>query len=253
MAVNEFADMSAEEFAAKMTGLNPNLGQEYALSQLQAPVLGLKASPIDWVEKGVVNPVKNQASCGSCWAFATTAPLESRVAINGGKLYDLSEQQLVDCSGSTGNSGCNGGLMSNGYEYIKKAGGMCLTSEYPYTAKDGSCKSCSAVVSVSGYQTVATNDDAHIEALQSGPVGVALAASSSAFQFYSSGILTSCTDRSINHGVTLVAYGVEGGVEYYTIRNSWGASWGDKGYIKIAARNKNCGLTTSTFDVFPTL
>jgi len=254
LAVNQFADMSASEFAATMTGLNTNLAMPYAMEQLNAPVVGLTAEPIDWVAKGKVNAVKNQASCGSCWAFASTAPLESRYSIEKGSLYDLSEQQLVDCSGSTGNNGCNGGLMSNAYEYLKKAGGSCLSVDYPYTAKDESCKTtCAAKVEVTGYKTVATNDDAHIEALQSGPVAVALAASSSAFQFYSSGILTACTDRSINHGVTMVAYGVEGNTEYYTIRNSWGASWGDAGYIKIAARNKLCGLTTSTFDAYPLL
>lgn len=251
MAVNQFADLSAEEFAAQFTGLNTNLGQEYAMSQLQAPVHGLRASEVDWVAKGVVNGIKNQASCGSCWAFAAISPLESRAAIDGQKLVDLSEQQLVDCSGSTGNNGCNGGLMSNAYEYLKKAGGSCLTSDYPYTAKDGSCKSCTPAVKVTGYKSIAKGDAAHIEALQSGPISVAIAASSSAFQFYSSGVLTSCSDRSINHGVTLTGYKVIDGKEAYVLRNSWGASWGNQGYMYIATGGDLCGLTTSSFDAYP--
>ena len=255
MAVNQFADYTTEEFEAMM-GLNNVVEAPFAHSLLTAPVKNIKiAESIDWRAKNVVNPVKNQASCGSCWAFSAVSGIESSIAIKTGQLHDLSEQQLVDCSGSYGNHGCNGGLMSSAYEYVKAAGGVCATSDYAYTARDESCKdsSCKKIATVTGYKFIANGDQAHLEALQDQPIPVAIAASSSAFQFYNSGILTQCSDRSVNHAVNLVGYGVEGGVQYYILRNSWGTSWGDAGYMKIATGNNLCGLTTSRFDCFPTV
>lgn len=250
MGLNQFADLTAVEFG-QMMGLRTELAQPYALSQLQAPTKGLRA-PKEFAETSFVekmNPVKNQASCGSCWAFSTMATVEFEVAQATGKLLDLSEQQLVDCAGSFGNNGCNGGLMSNAIEYLVDNKGACLTSDYAYTAKDGSCKSCPVAATVSGYKTVTATEDAHYELAQQRVVAVALAASSSAFQFYKSGVVTNCTDRSVNHGVALVGTGVLNGTNYFLIRNSWGTSWGDNGYIRLGQGNQ-CSFTTSRFDVF---
>lgn len=188
---------------------------------------------------------------GSCWAFAAVSPLESRAAIAGSPLVALSEQHLVDCSGSTGNNGCNGGLMTNAYDFYIRNKGACAEVDYPYTGRDGTCRECDPVVKVKGYKTIANGDIAHIEALQTGPISVAIAASSSAFQFYSSGVLTACSDRSINHGVVLTGYKDIDGTPAYVLRNSWGASWGNQGYMYIATGKDLCGLTTSFFDVFP--
>lgn len=144
--------------------------------------------------------------------------------------------------------------MADGIEYLAKNGGACTTQDYPYTARDGSCKkTCTPVVKPTGYKHLATTDAAHIEALQSGPISVAVAASSSAFQFYSSGVLTRCTDQNLNHGVTLVGFVTVEGTQAYILRNSWGTSWGSKGYMYIKAGEKLCGLTTTDDDGYPTL
>lgn len=139
--------------------------------------------------------------------------------------------------------------MSNAIDYLVSAGGACKTSEYAYTAKDGSCKKCTPSVKVSGYESVPTGVDGHKKVLQNHVVSVALAASSSAFQFYKSGVVENCTDRSINHGVALVGLDELNGKEFFLIRNSWGTSWGDNGYIRLSTTGSQCGLTTSSFDV----
>ena len=250
MAVNKFADMTPEEFG-KLMGLRTNIAQPTALAALQMPVTGVEVSPIDWRTKNVVNPVKDQGQCGSCWAFSTMSILESRSAIATGKLYDLAEQQLVDCAGSAGNYGCNGGLMTSGYEYLIKNKGACLTKDYPYTATDGKCKHCTPEVTLKSYKTIAPTQQAHQEALQTGPVAIALAASSAAFQFYTSGVLTDCTDTEIDHAVSLVGWAASGNTKYWIVRNSWGPSWGSSGYINIAFANNPCAITTCTFDAIP--
>jgi hypothetical protein len=258
MGVNQFADYTKDEFNQLM-GLRTVGAPEFALSQtvqtsnFTAPAVWDNVNV--WEEnKGL--PVKDQGQCGSCWAFASTAPLEDAVFQLTGDHHDFSEQQLVDCAGAYGNNGCNGGLMSNAYEYYRKAAGPCEQKSYPYTARDGACKTCSAVsgFKVTGYKSVARGDDAHVEQIleKKTIVGVALAASSSAFQFYKSGVVHGCTDRGVNHGVTLVGVGNVAGDNFYLIRNSWGQSWGDNGHIRLGAGGE-CALTTSSFDVYPVI
>lgn len=254
MGVNQFTDYTKAEFESMM-GLRTQQQAPFAAKQLEAKTTGLfnVNGEIDWRSK--MTPVKNQASCGSCWAFSAMASLEFEVAKATGKIVDLSEQQLVDCSGSYGNNGCNGGLMSNAFEYLAANGGACLQTDYPggYTAKDGKCQQCPPTIKVTGYKSVPTTPEGHLEILQERVISVALAASSQAFQFYKSGVVDNCTDRSINHGVALVGYGTESGTDYWLLRNSWGASWGDAGFIKLAYKGTQCGLTTSRFDVFATI
>lgn len=264
MGVNAFTDMTQSEFSQFM-GLKV---VETAPAVTQAPCGGNVVDERDFIDwntvKGgsIMNPIKNQGSCGSCWAFAAMAPLETMVADETGKLYDLSEQELVDCAGGKwGNNGCNGGLMSLAYDYLESRPDICTTKGYPYVARDNRCvaDSCgeTAPVKVKGYTSVPAGDAAHIKQLQKGPIGVALAASSSAFQFYKDGVVDTCTDRSINHGVTMVSYGETVNkdgktVQYYGIRNSWGSSWGNQGMILLLANGSpQCGLTTSSFDAVP--
>lgn len=266
MAINKFADMSQQEFSQFM-GLKVVETAPAANTTVATPCPGMKAQgfeKIDWNKAEKVGPVKDQGQCGSCWAFSALGALEPIMRIQDPKTFDLSldlsEQFLVDCSGSFGNNGCSGGLMGSAYKYIQSKGGVPTTKDYPYTAKDESCKADKVkLVEGSlpkGYTTVQTNDEGHMEALKKGPVAVALAASSSAFQFYKEGVVSSCTDRSINHGVTLVATGeaadAKGDIkQFYMIRNSWGAGWGDAGHIRLEYGTKQCGLTTSSFDVQP--
>jgi len=183
-----------------------------------------------------VTPVKNQGQCGSCWSFSTTGSTEGVNAINGKGLISLSEQQLVDCSGAYGNQGCNGGLMDNAFQYIIANGGICTEAAYPYTAQDGTCKNtCKKTVMIAGFKDVTHNSDVALAtAVAQQPVSVAIEADQSSFQFYSGGVLTAACGTALDHGVLAVGYGTDTGVEYWKVKNSWGASWGEAGYIRLA-------------------
>merc|ERR1719424_1924071 len=154
MGMNEFGDLTFEEFHARYTGYNDRQ-RGYLRSQNLFKPEKAEAGDVDWVSKGAVTPVKNQGQCGSCWAFSTTGSVEGATQISSGILVSLSEQQLVDCAGAEGNQGCNGGLMDNGFEYIIKNGGITLESNYGYKAKDGSCNErVSKDVQINGYKDV---------------------------------------------------------------------------------------------------
>jgi hypothetical protein len=248
MGLNEFADLTAEEFGATYKGLLPQRSA-YLRSQNE-PVFpkNLKlASSIDWVAKGAVTAVKNQGQCGSCWAFSTTGSIEGAHEIATGKLVSLSEQQLVDCAGSSGNQGCNGGLMDNGFEWVIK-NGLCEEDYYPYKAQDGSCQKskCTAATHITGYKDIKQGDeDSLMTAVNLTPVSIAIEADQSSFQFYSGGVLDGTCGKQLDHGVLLVGYGTDSGKDYWKIKNSWGASWGESGYIRVIRGKDICGLADS--------
>ncbi len=197
----------------------------------------------DWREKGVVSAVRNQGQCGSCWAFATTANAESVSAIHSGELLDLSEQYLVDCATGVGyfNQGCDGGNPDSALKYMIQHG-QYLESGYPYvsgvTKVAGKCQGVGGAQDMEFHECVdvpAGNQRALLSAVVGQPVVVALSADSRYFQSYSSGIITSpgCS-TTLNHAVEIVGYGVEAGIKYWTVRNSWDTTWGEAGYVRIA-------------------
>lgn len=202
------------------------------------------ADSINWVEKGAVTPVKNQGQCGSCWSFSTTGALEGAYYIKYGKQQSFSEQQLVSCDNFQNGGrdhGCNGGLMDNAFTWIKKNGGLCTEADYPYTSGDtksaGTCETTCSLVSnseVTSYVDVTPkSDDAMMTALNKQPVSIAIQADQKDFQLYKSGVFTGSCGTKLDHGVLVVGYGSNSGDDYYLVKNSWGTTWGDKGYIKL--------------------
>jgi C1A family cysteine protease len=245
---NQFSDMASEEFKSTMMGLkkNPNFG----VGNPTMVQTGVKDDSVDWRAKGAVTPVKNQGQCGSCWAFSTTGSTEGANQIATQTLTSVSEQQLVDCSRAEGNMGCNGGLMDNGFKYIEKQP-LCTEESYPYTAKDGTCdiSTCKTgtTVGVSGYQDVPSKNEAALaEAVSKGPVSIAIEADQQAFQLYKSGVFSKACGTQLDHGVLIVGYGAEDSQNYWIVKNSWGATWGDSGYIMMAKdvsdKSGTCGL-----------
>jgi C1A family cysteine protease len=246
MAMNEFGDMTWEEFHSVFTGFkgeSRRLGDSFGMHEaVEGQVI---ADSLDWNAKGAVTPVKNQGQCGSCWAFSTTGAIEGAHEIATGKLVSVSEQELVDCAGSEGNQGCNGGLMDNAFEWVIKNGGIAEEDNYtPYAGKDGKCnKDAPKDVKISGYKDVKKGSETDLmSAVNVGPVSIAIEADQSGFQFYSGGVFSGTCGKQLDHGVLLTGYGTDSGTDYWSVKNSWGASWGDNGYIKLVRGKDQCGL-----------
>ena len=244
MAANQFADLTADEFAGKFCGCAKPVDMEvkYEIVENDIP------EAIDWREKGAVSPVKDQGACGSCWTFSTTGTLESTNYIKTGVMTLLSEQQIVDCAKGSKypNYGCSGGWPHSALDYAKDVG-LCTDDYYPYTSKDGGChdSTCEKVVKVKSYKTLPQGDEkALAAAVAITPVSIVLDAS--AMQLYSSGIIDKCTDN-INHAVLAAGYGEENGVKYWIVKNSWGTSWGENGYCRIQKDTGGMGMCAITY------
>lgn len=240
LGVNQFTDLTPQEFKEQyVSGLKTELSsygcKPFLSTASDAP------SSIDWRTKGVVNPVRDQGQCGSCWAFATTANAESVWAISSGKLLDLSEEFLVDCATGVGyfNLGCNGGQPDSAFKYMIN-NGQCTEESYPYkagvTKTAGTCQKCaSSEVSFSSCYDVKPNDQISLKgAVAKQPVSIAIEASTRYFQSYSGGILDSAEcETQLDHAVEIIGYGTDNGVDYWTVRNSWGPNWGENGYVRL--------------------
>ncbi|XP_056643031.1 procathepsin L-like [Diorhabda sublineata] len=239
-AVTGFADLTSEEFKAM---LNSQMSTKPKMNNTNRFVVDPEADvpdSIDWREKGAVLPVKNQGNCGACWAFSATGALEGQIAIKNGKQQSLSEQQLVDCS--TKNGGCDGGWMDWAFDYVKEHG-ICSEDSYAYLGVDSGCKtSCDTVLStISGYVDVDANEKSLQEAVGTvGPVSIAVSASIE-WQLYGGGVfsLFLCNFEQVNHGVLAVGYTDQ----YWIIKNSWGTSWGEQGYIRLIKGRNECHVS----------
>jgi len=264
MGMNQFMSLTKQEFIQTYLGTNPadtgasfvqeklsqgallqqksskknkfNVDLSLKTTQNSLPTNNLPAS-VDWRTKGAVTPVKDQGNCGFCWSFSATGAMESLAFIKGRGLPSFSEQQLVDCSGSYGNYGCNGGLMDSAFRYARDIG-MTTEAAYPYTSgngNSGSCKKSCGYFKISGYNDVPAYNDLQLAAaIVQQPVSVAVDANN--FQFYSSGIFNYCS-TNLDHGILAVGYTSQ----YWIVKNSWGAGWGEKGYIRMS-RGNTCGI-----------
>jgi len=204
------------------------------------------ADSVDWNTAGCVTPVKNQGSCGSCWSFSTTGSMEGAHCAEGNTLVSLSEQELVDCDTADGNAGCNGGDMATAMLWTE-SNALCTEDDYKYTGKDGSCKesSCTGAVKCTGYTNVTAGSSSGLMAsIETAPTSIAIEADKLVFQFYSGGVLNSTKcGTNLDHGVLAVGYGTDStGQAYYLVKNSWGSSWGEAGYLKIANNGDGDGI-----------
>lgn len=255
LGVNQFSDLTPEEFATQNTGWAkpdalfgdvPNLGN-HTWDGTELP------ESVDWTTKGAVTPVKNQGQCGSCWAFSAVGALEGARQLKTGNLTSLSEQQFVDCPSKLNIPpllGCNGGAMSGAFNFAKKHA-ICTEASYKYTAKGGSCQSSSCEIGIPqgkvlGYKglsplarVIPGTEKALMSAVAQQPVSVGIEAASKPFQHYKSGVFSGdCGSMPlglIDHGVLLVGYGTDpaAGGDYWKIKNSWATTWGDSGYIRL--------------------
>ncbi len=252
LGINQFADLTEDEFRATFSRpieLGSYGCKSFAEHNSVAP------SSVDWRQKGKVTSVKDQGQCGSCWAFSSTTTAESAWAISTGQLLNLSEQELVDCATGInyGSHGCNGGQMSGAFKFMIQ-NGQCALDAYPYvsgtTKVGGTCDKCTSVTHFSTCYEVTQNDQVALtSAVAQQPISIAIEADTKYFQLYSSGILTDATKCGVNldHGVAIVGYGVDNGQKYYTVKNSWGTSWGESGYVRIARSDSTndpgvCGI-----------
>mmetsp|Transcript_13377 Transcript_13377/g.20109 ORF Transcript_13377/g.20109 Transcript_13377/m.20109 type:complete len:376 (-) Transcript_13377:234-1361(-) len=220
---------------------------------------------VDWREKAnVVSAVKDQGHCGSCWAFASAAVLESHVALNTGLLYDLSPQQIAMCAPNPdscgGTGGCEGATAEIAFDYVAGMSGILEEYQLGYTAYNGVDSACgfessgaAPVATIDGYvQLPENNYTALMNAIATvGPVAVSVDAST--WHSYAGGVFAGCNQDQpdINHAVTLVGYGEEDNQPYWLVRNSWSPSWGELGYIKVARSEndeQNCGTDITPQD-----
>ena len=236
MGINQFTDMTDEEFS-DYANLNKILADAGDVADTEFIIQEQSLEPIGSFDWSAIIPlrVKSQGSCGSCWAFSASSTYSYNYAISSRQTsaLDLSEQQLVDCD--TKSSGCNGGLISHALNWVNSNKGLCTQVEYPYTSKRGKCwTDCNKVYKPFYVTSVRGTESTLVNTLKTGPIAVAVDASPSCFRHYSSGILSGCPGNGLNHAVVAVGFGSDGPSEFIKLRNSWGESWGDGGYVRIA-------------------
>jgi C1A family cysteine protease len=262
---NEFADMTEAEFKVRHNA-QAHYAREDAKRRVRerrgahgvgageraAPVIPAEgaAKNVDWRKKGAVTAVKNQGQCGSCWSFSTTGNVEGQWALAGNTLTSLSEQMFVSCD--TIDQGCEGGLMDNAFTWAvtENKGHLVTEASYPYVSGGGDVPACAlsngtAVVgaTITGHHDLPKNE-AQMAAwgATGGPISIAIDATS--WQTYTGGILTDCTANAIDHGVLIVGFNLDYSTPYWIIKNSWGADWGEDGYIRLAFGTNQCLITS---------
>lgn len=245
--VTQFMDLTPEEFRANYLmpkEIFQNFKVDPALVQPAPPSVSAPPASFDWRDKNAVTAVYDQGQCGSCWAFSASETIESFHFLATQKMVQLSQQQIVDCD--TTSYGCNGGWTEHAFKYVMKAGGQDTLASYRYTAVDGTCKFKTADIGakISSWAYVTQNDDenAMLNTLYAkGPLSICVDASS--WQFYNGGVVQSCGTQ-VDHCVQLTGYSTVSGINAWNVRNSWGTSWGEKGYIFLSRGHNTCAIAS---------
>jgi cathepsin F/cysteine peptidase B len=248
--INKFTDLCADEFKVyhnlkvdlnkTRNEITPFTKEEVAASLLQN---------IDWRAHGAVTVVKDQGQCGSCWSFSATGNMEGQWKLAGHPLVSISEQALVSCDHV--DSGCNGGLMDNAFQWAIQNGGLPAEATYPYTSGNGVTGACISskmtpiVAKFTSYKDVPRMESQlQAQLVKGGPVAIAVDATS--FQTYHSGIMSNCQFNQLDHGVLAVGFGTAlDGSQYWIVKNSWASTWGENGYIRLKYGSNQCGLTNA--------
>eukprot|EP00795_Rhopilema_esculentum_P007454 gene7454-13220_t len=253
LKMNKFADMTEKEVSLYTGLLDEPEGTYNGGKRFKIPDIDFAHTPIpeslDWREYGAVGKIRSQGICGSCYAYAVTSAMESAYYLKTGNLVSLSQQQIVDCTWGYGNRGCKGGYPYRALQWIMKHGGLATEESYgKYLAQEGYChfKNVSIGAGVESYMNITSGNKTELKLALAmyGPVTVLINTRPKTFKFYSSGIYydETCDDK-VDHAAVAVGFGKEHGREYWLIKNSWSASWGNSGFLKVWTKNDNCGVT----------
>jgi C1A family cysteine protease len=242
--VTQFMDLTPDEFRANYL-LPKDLFKNFKVdpAKVMKPLTPVPVpTTFDWRDKGAVTPVKDQGQCGSCWAFSATETIESYHFLAGKPLISLSPQQIVDCDKTS--YGCNGGWTQHAFDYVEKSRGLDTEASYPYHATDGTCRANEGVVgaTISSWKYITQNDDENAmlqAAYQTGPLSICVDASS--WAYYKGGVIRSCGTQ-VDHCVVITGFTNIGGVDAWTVRNSWGTSWGVGGYLYVERGHNVCAI-----------
>ncbi|CAG9331412.1 unnamed protein product [Blepharisma stoltei] len=255
VGINQFTDLTTQEFKAKYLHSKIELPETYSQETVKEKPLNV-ASSIDWRSVGAVTPVGIEGLCNSDYAFASVGAVEGIWKISGNPLVVLSEQEIVDCSISYGNKGCGGGLVDHAYSFIQSKG---LTSAllYPYIGTDEKCNENAVnreIVKIQGANIVQANNPLSLQyQVATQPVSVYVDADNYVWQYYNGGVVTKNCGTELSHSVLIVGYNMTASPAYWIVKNSWGATWGESGYIRIGISSGAgvCGINMA--GSYPTL